>query len=242
MTEPDGTPRPRPRARSVALPVTPIPVAANLRMRVYATLRASIAELDVYGASGEIRLDERRLARDLGVSRTPVRAAFTVLEQEGLVRSEARRGVFVVKKTRRQIIDIIHACAALEGIAARLACRHASDAELAELDTLFAAFPDNPPAEALDAYSEANLRFHQTVVALAGCAVFDGLAGHLLVHLRGIRRLAMRSEGRAARSREEHRAILVALRARDGAGAEELVRAHGLGLAAHLESCGDALP
>ncbi|ACA18411.1 transcriptional regulator, GntR family [Methylobacterium sp. 4-46] len=227
--------------RSQEFTVTPIVASANLRTLVYEALKAAIAEMDIYGSPEEIRLDERRLARDLGVSRTPVREAFTVLEQEGFVRSEARRGVFVVRKTRRQIIDMIHAWAALEGMAARLACQRATDAELAGLETLFADFLERPPADSLDAYSDANLRFHQAVIALGQCKIVEAMSGTLMIHVRGIRRVAIRAEGRADRSNAEHRAILRALRGRDGDGAEALVRAHGLGLAAHVERFGDAL-
>ncbi|MFE1601341.1 GntR family transcriptional regulator [Methylobacterium sp. ID0610] len=227
--------------RSVEFTVTPIAATVNLRTRVYEALKAAIGEIDIYGSAEEIRLDERRLARDLGVSRTPVREAFTVLEQEGFVRSEARRGVFVVRKTQAQIIGMIHAWAALEGMAARLACQRATDAELASLETLFAAFLERAPSEQIEAYSDANLRFHQAVIALAHCPVFDGLSGSLMIHVRGIRRAAIRTDGRAERSDAEHRAILRALGARNGEEAERLVRAHGLGLAAHVERGGEAL-
>ena len=63
--------------------------------------------MDIYGHPGEIRLDERQLSQDLGVSRTPIREALGFLEQEGFVRSVPRRGVFVVRKTRAQIVEMI---------------------------------------------------------------------------------------------------------------------------------------
>lgn len=227
--------------RSIEFTVTPIATAANLRTQVYEALKAAIGEIDIYGSPGEIRLDERRLARDLGVSRTPVREAFTVLEQEGFVRSEARRGVFVVRKTKRQIIGMIHAWAALEGMAARLACQRATDEQIASLETLFSDFLERSPSEHIDAYSEANICFHQAIIALAQCRIFDEMSGTLMMHVRGIRRAAIRTDGRADRSNAEHRAILRALRDRACEDAEQLVRAHGLGLAAHVERNGDAL-
>ncbi|WP_407530949.1 GntR family transcriptional regulator [Methylobacterium oryzisoli] len=221
--------------------VTPIVPAANLRTLVYESLKAAISQMDIYGTRQEIRLDERRLSRDLGVSRTPVREAFTVLEQEGFVRSEARRGVFVVRKTKREIVGMIHAWAALESMAARLACARASDAQLTALKATFPQFYDGSPSEQIDEYSDANIRFHQTIIALGQCEVFEGLSSNLLIHVRGIRNAALRNEGRAERSSREHVEIIRALEARDGPLAEHLVREHGLGLAAHVDRFGDYL-
>ena len=58
--------------------------------------------MDIYDSRAELRLDERRLSQDLGVSRTPIREAMNRLEQEGFVRSIPRRGVFVVRKTKQE--------------------------------------------------------------------------------------------------------------------------------------------
>ena len=82
---------------------------------MYAALRDAIAAMDVYRSRDEIRLDERGLAEDFGVSRTPVREAMAQLEREGFVRSVPRRGVYVVRKTKREVIELITAWAALEG-------------------------------------------------------------------------------------------------------------------------------
>src|SRR3546814_2855810 len=87
--------------------------------------------MDIYGHHGEVRLDERQLSQDLGVSRTPIREAISLLEQEGFVRSVPRRGIFVVRKTKAEIIEMIYIWAALESMAARLATERASDDALA---------------------------------------------------------------------------------------------------------------
>ena len=83
------------------------------------------------------KLDERHLAESLGVGRTPVREALARLEQEGLVQTISRRGVFVVRKTKAEIIEIVTAWAALESMAARLATANATDDEIANLRTMF---------------------------------------------------------------------------------------------------------
>ena len=76
--------------------------------------------MDVYRSRDDIRLDERKLAQDFGISRTPVREAMAQLESEGFVRSVPRRGIYVVRKTKREVIEMITAWAALESMAARL--------------------------------------------------------------------------------------------------------------------------
>src|SRR5207248_5578421 len=73
--------------------VDPLANAASLKRQAYTALKNAIAAMDVYRSRAEIRLDERRLAHDFGISRTPVREAMAQLEREGFVRSEPRRGV-----------------------------------------------------------------------------------------------------------------------------------------------------
>ena len=119
--------------RAVGAPLRVAAVAPEraLKGRVFDELRRAILDMDVYGGERPPRLDERRLAAALGVSRTPVREALSRLEQEGLVRNVPRRGMFVVRKSRREIVEIIELWAALESMAARLATTAASDEALA---------------------------------------------------------------------------------------------------------------
>src|SRR5579871_4959757 len=143
--------------------VDPLDGPASLKRQAYAALKNAIAAMDVYGSRTEIRLDERRLAQEFGISRTPVREAMAQLEREGFVRSEPRRGVYVVRKSRREVIELITAWAALESMAARLITKEASDDEIASLRRMFATFEDGEVAAKLDEYSEVNIEFHQTI-------------------------------------------------------------------------------
>lgn len=225
-------------SNSESLSIKPIVVSSSLRTLAYEALKTFITNIDIYGRPDEVRLDERKLSQDLGVSRTPVREALTVLEQEGFVRSEARRGVFVIKKTKKEIVGMIHAWAALESMAARLACTRASDAELRSLRETFPEFYDGRPAEHIDEYSDANIRFHQKIISLGQCAMISELSSNLLMHVRGIRNTALRQGDRAENSIREHVAIIKALEARDVEAAERLVRDHGIGLADHVDAYG----
>src|SRR5258707_4198503 len=125
-------------AASVA--VEPIASPASFKSRAYTALKNVIVSLDVYRERSEVRLDERRLAQDFGISRTPVREAMAQLEREGFVRMVPRRGIYIVRKTRAEVIELITAWAALESMAARLITLNATDAEIATLRGMFATF------------------------------------------------------------------------------------------------------
>jgi DNA-binding GntR family transcriptional regulator len=103
-----GDPNPRPAsirveslpqsagaAASPRVAVEPIGSPESFKSRAYAALKDAIVSMDVYRSRADIRLDERRLALDFGISRTPVREAMAQLEREGFVRAVPRRGIFV---------------------------------------------------------------------------------------------------------------------------------------------------
>src|SRR5579864_5337392 len=142
--------------------------AVSLRDQAYALLKDAIASTDIYSQRQQLRLDERALMQALGVSRTPIREALSILEQEGFVRTVPRRGIFIIRKSKREIIEMIQMWAALESMAARLATLQASDADIATLRHLFDGFQNSPPAEHLSEYSDANNAFHTAVIALGG--------------------------------------------------------------------------
>src|SRR6516225_1615491 len=112
----------------------PIDTSFSFKNKAYLALKSAIVGMDVYGSRHGIRLDERSLAQQFGISRTPVR--------EGFVRSVPRRGVYVVRKSKREVIELITAWAALESMAARLITQNASDEEIASLRRMFATFED----------------------------------------------------------------------------------------------------
>ncbi|MGH7716750.1 MAG: GntR family transcriptional regulator, partial [Vulcanimicrobiaceae bacterium] len=152
------------------LPLQPIESDASFRRRAYEALRAAILATNIYESPDEaLRLDERRLAAKLGVSRTPIREALARLEHEGLVQNLPRRGYFIVRKNRAELVQIITVWAALESMAARLITTVASDEEITSLRTIFATFEDGRIQAKLDEYSEANLRFHQRLLELSHC-------------------------------------------------------------------------
>jgi DNA-binding GntR family transcriptional regulator len=209
--------------------------AVSVGQLAYQSLRDAILAMDVYAPDADLRLDEQRLATALGVSRTPVRQALARLEHEGLVHIMPRRGVCIVRKSKAEITEMIRAWAALESMAARLLCERASDEEIGSMRALFSSFQDDQLRLRLNEYSEANLRFHQSIIELARSPVISTLVAGLLVHVRAIRGHMIGEHDRAERSIVDHMHIIEALEARDTDLAERLVREHTLNLRAHVE-------
>jgi DNA-binding GntR family transcriptional regulator len=227
--------------RSSRVAVVPITSPASFKKQAYAALKDVIVSMDVYRSRSDIRLDERRLAQDFGISRTPVREAMAQLEREGFVRSVPRRGIYVVRKTKREVIEMITAWAALESMAARLITEQATNDEIVTLRRMFANFENGQVRAHLDEYSEANIEFHQTIIRMSGNSVLIALAENLFTHMRMIRMKTIGEKDRADRSIRDHMHIIEALEARDTARAEDLVRTHALGLADHVTKYADYL-
>src|SRR5437899_5797446 len=224
-----------------AVQVEPMVSPASFKSRAYTALKNVIVSLDVYRQRSEVRLDERRLAQDFGISRTPVREAMAQLEREGFVRSVPRRGIYVVRKTRREVIEMITAWAALESMAARLITENPSAEEIASLRTMFARFENGELHARLDEYSEVNIELHQSIIRMSRNRLLISLAENLFTHMRMIRRKTIGEQDRADRSIRDHLSIIEALEARDTKRAEDLVRNHALGLAEHVEKYADYL-
>jgi DNA-binding GntR family transcriptional regulator len=241
---PDTRPEPGSSARAgaaVSPRVEPMVSPASFKSRAYTALKNVIVSLDVYRQRSEVRLDERRLAQDFGISRTPVREAMAQLEREGFVRSVPRRGIYVVRKTKREVIEMITAWAALESMAARLITESADAGEIAALRTMFTKFENGELHARLDEYSEVNIEFHQAIIRMSRNTVLIALAENLFTHMRMIRRKTIGEQDRADRSIRDHMTIIQALEARDTKRAEDLVRNHALGLADHVEKYADYL-
>jgi DNA-binding GntR family transcriptional regulator len=232
VTPQSGHANPLQERQNGSLVVAPIRAeAVSVAQLAYQTLRDAILAMDVYRPDADLRLDEQRVATALDVSRTPVREALARLEHEGLVQIVPRRGVWIVRKSKAEITEMIRAWAALESMAARLLCERATDEEIGSLRALFSTFEDGQLRLRLNEYSEANLRFHQSIIELARSPVISALVASLFVHVRAIRGHMIGEEDRAERSIVDHMHIIEALESRDAELAERLVRKHALDLA-----------
>jgi DNA-binding GntR family transcriptional regulator len=191
--------------------------------------------MQIYDANARLRLDERALSLQFGVSRTPLREALAQLEQEGLVRIAPRRGIFIVRKTKAEILEMITVWAALESMAARLVTQIASDADIAGLHGLVDTFSSADLDAQMGEYSDANIRFHAAIIGLSGCRLITDISSGLFTHVRAIRQRTIFEKDRARRSIADHKEIVEALESRHSERAERLVREHTLKLRDHVE-------
>jgi DNA-binding GntR family transcriptional regulator len=217
------------------LKIAPIGEGLSLKARAYDALKTAILNMNIYAEGAQLRLDERDLSQRFGVSRTPLREALAQLDQEGLVKIVARRGIFIVRKTKAEILDMITVWAALESMAARLATQHAETEAIAGLHTLVDQFSQDEVARKMGEYSEANIKFHQAIIGLSKCPLIAEITNGLFFHMRSIRQRTIFEQDRARRSIVDHKGIVAALEARDTDRAERLVREHTLRLRDHVE-------
>lgn len=217
------------------LTIAPIQQTVSLKARAYEALKTAIMNMNIYAPDAELRLDERDLSHRFGVSRTPLREALAQLESEGLVRIVMRRGIYINRKTKAEILDMITVWAALESMAARLATKEASDEQLAGLHALVDVFNVDEVAQRMGEYSDANIRFHQAIINLGGCPLIAEITTGLFFHVRAIRQRTIFENERVKRSIVDHKEIIAALEARDTERAERLVREHTLKLRDHVE-------
>jgi DNA-binding GntR family transcriptional regulator len=140
-----------------------------------------------------------------------------------------------VRKSKREIIEMIQMWAALESMSAHLATLHASDEDIGKLRHLFDEFKNSSPAENIGEYSDANIAFHQMIIRLGGSRLIEDASRNLFIHVRAIRKATISQNDRAARSILDHLNIIEALERRDTELAERLTRQHTLDLAEHVE-------
>ena len=219
---------------SLDVKLKPVAINFTLKDHIYEILRETILDIDIYDAEADIRLDERQLAEQLGISRTPIREALARLAQDGLVEIVPRKGVFIHRKSLDEILDMVVTWAALESMAAHLATSEASDADLQALRKFAMRNSVSATKAELGEYSDANIKFHQMILELSGSELLRSTADELLMHMHAVRRRAMRESDRASRSVADHMEIIEALESRDAELASRLVREHTMRLHDHI--------
>ena len=226
----------RRRSMPADLAVTPIDTGFSLKDKIYDALKEAITSMNIYADDAELRLDERRLSEQLSISRTPVREALARLEQEKLVQIVPRRGVYIVRKTKVEILEMLTVWAALESISARLITLNATDDVIASLRSLLTSYSEGQVDDHIDEYSENNINFHQAILRMSGNQLICDTADNLFIHMRSIRVRTIGEEDRAQKSIVDHMQIVEAIESRDPDLAERLVREHTLNLAKHVDT------
>ncbi|WP_298013309.1 GntR family transcriptional regulator [uncultured Castellaniella sp.] len=194
----------------------------SLRDEVHERLRLAI--VSGYYKAGT-RLNERKLAAEMGVSTSPVKEGLRRLEAEGLVRTEPRRGSFVTFEAR-QAEEMTLARAALESLVAGMAAQHATQDDLERMRALLGRMKAALEGDDVDHLVSLNSAFHDAVRAASGGTYLLGLLNTLHAFNHGTR-VAVLSDRRVRKaSLREHTAIYEAIAGRDVARAEALMRSH----------------
>jgi DNA-binding GntR family transcriptional regulator len=214
------------------------PVAINFTLKdhTYQVLREAILKIDIYNPEIDLRLDERHLADQLKVSRTPIREALVRLAQEGLVVIQPRKGVFICRKSRREILEMVITWAALESMAARLVTIEASNEDLRDLRKYAMRHSLSAANAELSEYSEANFQFHLKILELSKCSLLKTSAEGLFTHMYFVRRRAMGESDRAKKSVQDHMEIIESLEMRNPELAYGRVLDHTMRLYAHIDT------
>ena len=197
-----------------------IKTVRDLRGEVYKMIREGITGLKLLAGAPLRELD---LAQKLGVSRTPIREALNQLSKEGIVEIYPRKGAFVKRWTKEEVIEILILREVLEGLAARLATKKLEEESIQRLKGYFAGYKGNSIE-----YARLDEKFHGEVIQASGSARLIDLTNNLKDSLQmlNMRTVSFRFVRRIKESRTEHMKIIKAFEARDEALAEKLTREH----------------
>ncbi|NEV62731.1 GntR family transcriptional regulator [Thiorhodococcus minor] len=201
-------------------------VTATIADRIFDQLRQAIVEGEIPPGS---KISEPVLAARFGISRGPLREAMRRLESSSLVERKPNVGARVITLTSEQLLEIYVIREALEGMAARLAAEHMSDAAIADLKRLLAQHRNDVAQEEWQAYfqKEGDLDFHFRIVQGSGNRRLANILCNDLYHLARMYRcqFGMKSD-RARDALKEHELVVDAIAERDGELAEWLMRRH----------------
>lgn len=191
----------------------------NISRPIYLKLKEMIL-------NGELRQGEKivqeKIAETLGVSRTPLMKALLTLENEYLVESIPRRGMYVKSLDEKEIVDIYICREALEGMAARLLAISKNDKMVKQLEDCFTPFLAIDDID-IEAYSKADEEFHSLLIKLTGNAPLDKIYFFGKIHDKVIGHGLVRSPEETL---QEHFKIIKAIAKGDADEAERLARAH----------------
>jgi GntR family transcriptional regulator of vanillate catabolism len=196
----------------------------NLDLKVYRELKSMIVDRKL--KPGDKILQEK-ISREFGVSRTPLMCALKKLEQEKLVQAVPRRGFYVRRFTKEEVLEAFELREILEGLAARRAAAVITPPQAERLRTFFkeADVSDNPAS--IKRYSDEDRRFHQFLIELGGFDLLNDILENYNIITVSYRVDVM--EGLVRHPREtlpEHQALIEAVASAKPDQAEKLARQH----------------
>lgn len=197
--------------------------SGSLRLRIFNAIEDSI--LDGKYNEGD-SLNEIKLSQEFGVSRTPVREALMQLEHDGLVKNIPNKGAIVIGISDKDIEDIFSIRIRIEGLASRLCAENITPNEIVALEKLV----DLQEFYLMKNDFEQILRldgdFHKIIYDSSRSKPLRFMLSNFHNYVKHARDISVQTEGRAEKTVAEHRAILDAIRSRNGELAESLTAEH----------------
>jgi DNA-binding GntR family transcriptional regulator len=196
----------------------------NLDQKVYSILKDMIIDRKLL--PGE-KIPQEKLARDLGISRTPLISALKFLEQEKLLESVPRRGFFVRLFSKEEMVYIFELREVLEGLAARRTAAKITDAQIIKLNCFFQHFAEQENISDYKRYANEDRRFHNFIIDVGAKEFLKSIL--LTTNIISFSYQVLHSEGLVRPPNEtiqEHLAVIAAIKVRDSEAAEDLMRLH----------------
>lgn len=197
------------------------------RMSLHDQLVAKVREMIV---NGELQagapLPERMLCETFGVSRTPLREAFKILANEGLIELRSHRTPVITPINRDEIANIFDIMVVLDGVAGSQAATLATDGDIARLNAMHERLIQLHRDVARTAYFRLNQEIHVEITRLAGNPVLLNIWTTLHANIFRARAVANYDARRWTESVEEHETFMALLRARDAAGFAAALSTH----------------
>jgi DNA-binding GntR family transcriptional regulator len=172
------------------------------------------------------RLNERGLSERLGVSRTPLREAFRMLASDGLLVQLPNRGAQVVALSAEDVRHAFAVMASLEGLSGELAAQHVGDSDVVELRAMQAEMEAAHAQHDLPSYYRVNRAIHDRINAIAGNPILTQTFRTLNTRLHALRFRSNLVPTKWDQAVTEHRAMIDALAARDGARLRDILVRH----------------
>ena len=186
-------------------------------------LRTSIFSHEIAPGSW---IDEQAIAKEYGISRTPMREAIKILAAEGLITMKMRRGAYVTEVSKSDLNQIFTVLALLEGQACRETALKASEGQLEALDSIHMKLERAAADRDLEQFFAINQSFHDKLQEISNNPWMKRVIDDLRKVLKLQRRDSLSKRGRLESSLVEHRKILSALLARDAELSEKLMKEH----------------
>jgi DNA-binding GntR family transcriptional regulator len=196
----------------------------NLDQQAYLILKNMIIDRKLLPGD---KIRQEKLARELGISRTPLVSAIKYLEHEKLIEAKPRRGYFVRLFTMQEMVSIFELREVLEGLAARRAAHHITDPQINRLNKFFKQFDPSMDISDYKAYSRQDRSFHNFVVDIAAKEFLKNVLQ--TYNIISFSYQVVSSEGLVRRPSEtihEHLSVIRAISGRDSDAAENLMRLH----------------